>query len=454
MLSPSKPGFITLMLNFSVSLFLVACGGGDSGTDTDVEAPSVPTALSVKQRTPHSITISWAAAVDNVGVSRYEILLNGGVVGNTTTTDFTFADLDAATLYRLSIKAVDTAGNASLASSELSASTDSQELACSAGDSQRVFFNDFESGEAFGPDVHKHFSPSSNQASRGDYAILDGALMGGRSGKVLRGNMWEWVNGDQAQGQAYDPLAASMGITIKGSKRPSYPVRLSEIGIVQVPSSNPLTPSSAQSEVYLSFWLWFDEDFNYTGLSENGVIRDQGVKLFYAFGPDNLRWVTALQPGGWYNLFINYNDHGNWFNGSGVNGPRLEGNWRHFEMYFRSETKSLYYESGTIVGNASKLASQCPNPVNYTMMFPVVGSSPQSCLSYDEALAENSKDGIYILKVDGQVVLDFRNVPFNGRFAGITIPAWHGGGGQSIASSGWALDDYCVRKSAPPGFVP
>lgn len=442
-----------MVLSLTVSSALMACGGSGDAPPGDVEAPSAPQGLLVQSHTDTSLTIRWNSSQDNRGVVAYEIVLNGQVAGSSSTTDYTLSGLTAATDYQISIRALDAASNVSAASAVLTARTDAQETACTASDPQRVFFNDFESGEAFGPDVHSQFAPASNQSNRSDYALLDGALMGGRSGRVLRGNMWEWVNGDPTQGQAYDPLAAEMGVTLTGSKRPSYPVRLREAGIIQVPSSDPLVATSARAEVYLSFWLWLDADFNYTGRSENGVIRDQSIKLFYAFGPDNLRWVTAMQSG-WYNLFINYNNHGNWFSGQGVTGPKPEGAWRHFEMYFRSETTPVYYESGTIIGNPAKLASQCANPVNYSMMFPVIGSSPQSCLSHDEALARNSKDGIYILKIDGQKILDFRNVAFNGRFDGITIPAWHGGGGQSIASAGWALDDYCVRKAAPPGFIP
>lgn len=322
---------------------------------------------------------------------------------------------------------------------------------CGVEDPKRIFFNDFESGEAFGDDPATQLELRTSSSGGDNFAVLDGSLMGGRPGRVLRGNFWEWKNGDQEQGQAYDPLAESVGVQLKGSKRPGASIRLRDLGVLQVPSADPQNQISGRAEVYVSVWLWFDEGFTYDALQESGEIRSQSIKLFYAFGPNDTMWVSTLEDG-YYHHFLNVNQL-DWFPGEGKSGPNPEGRWRHLEFYFKSETTPVYYEYGGFSSRPDLLASACPGVQDYVVQFPVIGSNPQRCLSASEALAQNSRDGIYVLRVDGQTIFDLRQMPLNGRFGAFNFPAWHGGGGQAIASAGWAMDDLCVRSEAPQGFL-
>ncbi|TVX93670.1 glycoside hydrolase family 19 protein [Paenibacillus agilis] len=93
-------------------------GGGN-----DTVAPSVPTGLVSSSPTTTSLTLSWTASTDNVGVSKYDIFRNAVKVGSSTTTSYTDTGLTANTAYSYTIKALDAAGNTSAASTALSATT-------------------------------------------------------------------------------------------------------------------------------------------------------------------------------------------------------------------------------------------------------------------------------------------------------------------------------------------
>ena len=76
----------------------------------DTTPPNGPASLSSLNVTSTSISISWPAATDNVGVAGY--LVSWGSGSKTVTgTSTTITDLTASTTYSLSVKAFDTAGN-------------------------------------------------------------------------------------------------------------------------------------------------------------------------------------------------------------------------------------------------------------------------------------------------------------------------------------------------------
>ena len=87
---------------------------------TPPTAPGTPTATSISAS---SVTLSWAAATDNVGVVRYDIYRNGTLVGSSTTTTYTDSTVAASTAYTYTIKAADAVNNISVASGALSVTT-------------------------------------------------------------------------------------------------------------------------------------------------------------------------------------------------------------------------------------------------------------------------------------------------------------------------------------------
>lgn len=79
----------------------------------DTESPSDPTNLVASNITSNSATLTWNASTDNVGVARYNISIDGNVVGTSTTTSFDVTGLSELTLYNASVNAEDAAGNVS-----------------------------------------------------------------------------------------------------------------------------------------------------------------------------------------------------------------------------------------------------------------------------------------------------------------------------------------------------
>ena len=88
-----------------------ACPGTPVGNDTS--PPTSPVSLIQGATTTTSISLLWAASLDNVGVAGYELFLNGNKVGTTAATSYTFPNLSCGTSYTLAVDAFDAAGNRS-----------------------------------------------------------------------------------------------------------------------------------------------------------------------------------------------------------------------------------------------------------------------------------------------------------------------------------------------------
>ncbi|TRZ46118.1 fibronectin type III domain-containing protein [Robertkochia solimangrovi] len=90
----------------------------------DTEAPSKVTGLQAVTITENSITIKWTAATDNIGIASYDVLVNGAVKGNVTEgTAFTLDGLNGGTVYQITVRAKDAAGNQGAVSDVLEVTT-------------------------------------------------------------------------------------------------------------------------------------------------------------------------------------------------------------------------------------------------------------------------------------------------------------------------------------------
>ncbi|HZS24751.1 MAG TPA: Ig-like domain-containing protein [Gaiellaceae bacterium] len=88
----------------------------------DTTAPTAPQNLSVTSQTASSVSLSWSASSDNVGVAGYDLYVDGRAVGTTTATGYGFTGLACGQSVMLGVAAFDAAGNTS-ATAVLSAST-------------------------------------------------------------------------------------------------------------------------------------------------------------------------------------------------------------------------------------------------------------------------------------------------------------------------------------------
>ncbi len=89
----------------------------------DTEAPSAPTNLSVSNLAQNSLTLTWNASTDNVGVTGYDVFMNNNLWGTVTTTTANITGLSASTAYSFFVRAKDAAGNVSSSSNVVNVTT-------------------------------------------------------------------------------------------------------------------------------------------------------------------------------------------------------------------------------------------------------------------------------------------------------------------------------------------
>ena len=90
---------------------------------TDTEAPTTPTNLQSSNITSNSFTLSWTAATDNVGVTAYEIFLDGVSHKIVTGTSTSITGRNGNTTYACTVRARDAAGNWGDSSASLDVTT-------------------------------------------------------------------------------------------------------------------------------------------------------------------------------------------------------------------------------------------------------------------------------------------------------------------------------------------
>jgi chitodextrinase len=83
----------------------------------DTTPPSQPSSLAVSASTQTTVTLTWAASSDNVGVSGYGVYRNGTLVSTVTQPGSSVSGLVCGTAYSFAVDAYDAAGNRSSKSS-------------------------------------------------------------------------------------------------------------------------------------------------------------------------------------------------------------------------------------------------------------------------------------------------------------------------------------------------
>lgn len=98
---------------------------GSQQPSNDTQAPTTVTGLTVSGKTSSSVSLSWIASTDNVGVSSYDVYMNGSLKTNVSSTSANISGLSSSTTYNFYVVAKDAAGNTSSNSSTVSATTES-----------------------------------------------------------------------------------------------------------------------------------------------------------------------------------------------------------------------------------------------------------------------------------------------------------------------------------------
>ncbi|MDR4952539.1 endonuclease [Chryseobacterium sp. ES2] len=98
---------------------------GSQQPSGDTQAPTAATGLNVSGTTSSSISLAWNASTDNVGVTAYNVYMNGSLQTTTSSTSTTISGLTPSTTYSFYVVAKDAAGNSSSNSSTVSGTTNS-----------------------------------------------------------------------------------------------------------------------------------------------------------------------------------------------------------------------------------------------------------------------------------------------------------------------------------------
>ena len=118
--NPPPGSYLSSHFNVADNDFLII-GGGSGGGDTT--SPSVPSGLTAGSVGTGSVTLAWTAAQDDVGVTAYDVLRDGGLVTSTGSTSVVVQGLAPATTYAFTVVARDAAGNESGPSGALQVTT-------------------------------------------------------------------------------------------------------------------------------------------------------------------------------------------------------------------------------------------------------------------------------------------------------------------------------------------
>jgi chitodextrinase len=96
---------------------------GKTSQVADVSAPSAPANLKVVSVTSNSISLNWDNSTDNVGVTGYDVYVNGVKKFTASASDFNVTGLSPNTSYTFVVRAFDAAGNTSAASASVTGKT-------------------------------------------------------------------------------------------------------------------------------------------------------------------------------------------------------------------------------------------------------------------------------------------------------------------------------------------
>ncbi|MFC7442019.1 chitinase [Laceyella putida] len=125
--------------------------GSDGGGGGDTQAPTAPGNLTYSGKTETSVSLTWTAAADNVGVIGYEVYRGSTLAGTTTGTAYTVTGLAANTSYTFTVKAKDAAGNVSAASNAITVTTNPSSGGGGGGGNKLIvgYWHNFDNGSGF-----------------------------------------------------------------------------------------------------------------------------------------------------------------------------------------------------------------------------------------------------------------------------------------------------------------
>lgn len=293
----------------------------------DIQAPSVPSSFSATA-SGTQIVLSWAAATDNVSVSRYLLERSNTSASSgfsqmaiITANSYSDTSLNSGATYYYRVRAQDAAGNISDYSSIVSATTPTATvnppvLGNFNGQSwERVYYKDFENNQIL--ETGKFTVHLGLPIATGYQIVNDG------SNKVLQGNLGS--SGDK-RSQVLMLNLENMGIAPQGEFYLKTKVKIRPNNLWCVASDYGATP---------------------TTICPNG--RD-GTKLAYAFGDNGVAWIPGMGFPPAESGFGQWKFTDNRGNGTGSGYQRYfdnasnvtvdDGQWHEWIWHFRHNTQT------------------------------------------------------------------------------------------------------------------
>ena len=120
---------LTDITNYSVGVLALDAAGNRSPqanlnvTTPDGTAPTAPSTVTSSNVLKDRFRVQWSGATDNVGVTRYNVYLNGAYARTVSGTMTDFINLTSNTQYVVRIQAIDAAGNRSVLSNSITVTT-------------------------------------------------------------------------------------------------------------------------------------------------------------------------------------------------------------------------------------------------------------------------------------------------------------------------------------------
>ncbi|TPN82380.1 endonuclease [Aquimarina algicola] len=320
--------------------------GNSNGSDT--QAPSTPTALVASNINTNSISLSWNASTDNVGVTGYDIYRNGILVSSSNTASYTVTALVANTSYSFFVRAKDAAGNISNASATIDVTTLSGPPT---GGSGELFFSEYIEGSSNNKAIEiANFTGTSVNLS--EYSIkkqINGAGSWSStlnlSGTLASGDVFVIANASATSGikNEADLVTSSSAVTFNGNDPVGLfknDVLIDIIGIFDGGSTNfaqnmtlrrKADISTPSTSFTISNWDSYSQD-TFSGLGKH-TKSSQNNQTSYCTSKGNTttyEYIDHVEIGGISNTTVANNGYGD----------------------FTSQTAQLSYGRNTIVLSA------------------------------------------------------------------------------------------------------
>lgn len=161
---------------------------GDTIPGSDTLIPDKPDGLNGTEINATSFLLSWHDASDDVAVAGYLVIRGDTILGTTVNTSFPVTGLSCGSVYAMTVKAYDAAGNVSESSQTLKIAT----LNCGGGSANMLVNPGFEEPLSVGWTEDWGASAlDSTEVRSGNYALRTGPVAGGRAQPLV-----DFVPGD------------------------------------------------------------------------------------------------------------------------------------------------------------------------------------------------------------------------------------------------------------------